>query len=402
MIRDEVREERRQRAVETLGIVESGHEARLDRVTRVARAVFGVPLSSVTVMDHERALFVGRAGFDDPESGRSDTPCSLVTDTGEIVTTDDARLDPRFAHLGAFNDNGLRFYVGHPLRDGSGNVVGSFCLMDAEPRQLSADEMAEFRDLAAWAQVELLADADASAARSTQQALLPAQPLEVEGVRVEGICLPSLSVGGDYYDYGLIGRFVHVAVGDVMGKGVGAAIIGSSVRAACRAASPQVAAGRELGLAVDRIERAVRTDLQRTGTFVTYFHAVLDLDTDELSFVDAGAGLSIIVRADGSVQHLAGTGLPLGLDEQQQHVTETTRLGVGDQLIVMSDGVLDVLDDEFDWALEVGRLATRPATGGADGAGGADGLGLLGSMAALTERRLSRDDVTVVVMDRRA
>jgi serine phosphatase RsbU (regulator of sigma subunit) len=225
---------------------------------------------------------------------------------------------------------------------------------------------------------------------------LPAEPLEVEGVRVEGICLPSLSVGGDYYDYGLVGRFVHVAVGDVMGKGVGAAIIGSSVRAACRAASPQVAAGRELGLAVDRIERAVRTDLQRTGTFVTYFHAVLDLDTDELSFVDAGAGLSIIVRADGSVQHLAGTGLPLGLDEQQQHVTETTRLGVGDQLIVMSDGVLDVLDDEFDWALEVGRLATRPATGGADG------LGLLGSMAALTERRLSRDDVTVVVMDRRA
>jgi sigma-B regulation protein RsbU (phosphoserine phosphatase) len=270
--------------------------------------------------------------------------------------------------------------------------------MDAEPRQLSDDEMAEFRDLAAWAQVELLADADASAARSTQQALLPAAPLEVEGVHVEGICLPSLSVGGDYYDYGLVGRFVHVAVGDVMGKGVGAAIIGSSVRAACRAASPHVSVARELGLAVDLIERAVQTDLQRTGTFVTYFHAVLDLDTDELTFVDAGAGLSIVVRADGTVEHLAGTGLPLGLDDQQ-HVTETTRLDVGDQLIVMSDGVLDVLDDETDWALQVGRLAARSR---ADGADGADGPGLLESMATLTHRRLSRDDVTVVVMERRA
>jgi sigma-B regulation protein RsbU (phosphoserine phosphatase) len=95
------------------------------------------------------------------------------------------------------------------------------------------------------------------------------------------------------------------------------------------------------------------------------------------------------------VEHLAGTGLPLGLDDQQ-HVTETTRLDVGDQLIVMSDGVLDVLDDETDWALQVGRLAARSR------ADGADGPGLLESMANLTHRRLSRDDVTVVVMERRA
>ncbi|ROS57866.1 SpoIIE family protein phosphatase [Frigoribacterium sp. PhB24] len=390
MIRDESREERRQRAVESLGIVESGHEDRLDRVTRVARAVFGVPLSSVTVMDHDRALYVGRAGFDDPESARTDTPCSLVTDTGEVITTDDARVDPRFAHLGAFNDNGLGFYVGHPLLDGSGNVVGSFCLMDAEPRQLSADEMVEFRDLAAWAQVELLAEAEAEASRATQQALLPEHPLDVDGVHVEGLCLPSLSVGGDYYDHGVVGRHVHVAVGDVMGKGVGAAIIGSSVRAACRAAVPGVTDPRALGEAVGRIERAVHNDLQRTGSFVTYFHALLDLDTNELSFVDAGSGLSLIVRADGTVQHLAGTGLPLGLDEQE-HITETTRLDVGDRLIVMSDGVLDVLDDDLDWALEVGRLVTR-----------ADGPGFLASIAELTHRRLSRDDVTVVLMDRRA
>ena len=394
MISDDSREERRQRAVESLGIVETGHVDRLDRVTRVAKALFGVMISSVTVMDHDRALYAGRAGFDDPESGRTDTPCSLVTDTGELVTTDDARVDPRFAHLGAFNDNEFGFYVGYPLIDGSGNVVGSFCLMDAEPRQLSADEMLEFCDLAAWAQVELLADADASEARRTQQALLPDGPLDVEGVHVEGICLPALSVGGDYYDYGLLGRFVHVAVGDVMGKGVGAAIIGSSVRAACRAASPHVAAGRELGLAVDRIARAVQNDLQRTSSFVTYFHAVLDLDTGELSFVDAGSGLSIIVRADGTVQHLAGTGLPLGLDDGGRP-TETTRLGVGDRLIVMSDGVLDVLDDESDWALEVAGLAARPDERHPGR------LGLLEAMTALTHQRLSRDDVTVVVLDRR-
>lgn len=395
-MQESTREIRRQRAVESLGVIDSDRNPRLDRITRMARAIFGVPMSSVTVLDNQRALFLGRDGFDVPVVGRHDTPCHLVIDSGEIISAEDAAADARFDHIEPFRANGLGFYLGHPLLDGSGNVVGSFCVMGFEPRHLDAEQMSEFEDLAAWAQSELLADAEAASASATQQALLPAEPLEIDDVHVEGVCLPSLSVGGDYFDYGVVGRQVHVAVGDVMGKGVGAAILGSSVRAACRAAVPTVSDNRLLGTAVDRIERAVIGDLQRTGSFVTYFHAVLDLDTDELSFVDAGAGLSIIVRADGSVQHLAGTGLPLGLDEQQQHVTETTRLGVGDQLIVMSDGVLDVLDDEFDWALEVGRLATRPATGGADG------LGLLGSMAALTERRLSRDDVTVVVMDRRA
>ena len=93
---------------------------------------------------------------------------------------------------------------------------------------------------------------------------------------------------------------------------------------------------------------------------------------------DNAAYVVSVVVTEGQ---LVGTSLPLG------------RQGV---LIGRGPECTLVLDDEFDWALEVGRLATRPATGGADG------LGLLGSMAALTERRLSRDDVTVVVMDRRA
>jgi len=94
-----IREERRQRAVESLGLNEAGRNAGLDRVTRLACSLFGVAMSSVTVMDHDRALYPGRAGFDSDESPRQDTPCHLVIDSGEVITTDDATSDPRFADI---------------------------------------------------------------------------------------------------------------------------------------------------------------------------------------------------------------------------------------------------------------------------------------------------------------
>ncbi|MDY0947081.1 SpoIIE family protein phosphatase [Frigoribacterium sp. CFBP9039] len=394
-MQESTREIRRQRAVESLGVIDSDRNPRLDRITRMARAIFGVPMSSVTVLDNQRALFLGRDGFDVPVVGRHDTPCHLVIDSGEIISAEDAAADARFDHIEPFRANGLGFYLGHPLLDGSGNVVGSFCVMGFEPRHLDAEQMSEFEDLAAWAQSELLADAEAASASATQQALLPAEPLEIDDVHVEGVCLPSLSVGGDYFDYGVVGRQVHVAVGDVMGKGVGAAILGSSVRAACRAAVPTVSDNRLLGTAVDRIERAVIGDLQRTGSFVTYFHAVLDLDTDELSYVDAGSGLALVVRADGSVEQLMGSDLPLGL-EAQTHETHTIVLLPGDRLVVMSDGVLDVLDDENGWLAEVGGIVAR--SGDAERSDAPD---LVDAIALLARDRIARDDVTLLVLDRR-
>ncbi|PZE76537.1 PP2C family protein-serine/threonine phosphatase [Curtobacterium sp. MCBD17_019] len=385
-----VREDRRQRAVESLGLTEPDRNPRLDRITRIARALFGVMMSSVTVIDRDRALYMGRAGFDDAESGRGDTPCKLVTDTGEVITTDDARLDPRFADIRPFVENGLAFYIGHPLTDASGNVVGSFCLIDKEPRTLSPREMQEFTDLAAWAQEELLAEAEAVRARDTQQALLPERPLVTDEVRVEGVCIPSLGVGGDYYDHGVVGRLVHVAIGDVMGKGTAAAILGAATRAAARTIVPSITDEVSLGAAVDRIERAMTGDLQRTNAFVTYFHATIDLDTGRLAYVDAGAGLSILVRADGTAEQLTGTGLPIGI-LPQPHTAQTTTLYPGDRLVLVSDGVLDVLDDEIVWPDELAGY-TREA---------ADIHALVERIRSLSAERVPLDDVTVVVAEYR-
>ena len=386
----ETRENRRQRAVESLGLTEAVRNPQLDRVARIARATFGVDFSSITVFDNDRALFVGGGGFDAVESPRADSPCQLVVDSGQIVTTDDARTDSRFDNIANIRGADSAFYVGHPLKDAGGNVVGSLCLVDKDPRKLTDQELQVFVDLAGWAQAEMLADAEAVRARDTQQALMPSVPLEQDGFRVAGVCVPANSVGGDCFDYGVVGSLMHVAIGDVMGKGTGAAIIGAAMRAACRAVVPTVQTGAGLGAAVERIEGSMISDLQRTGTFVTYFHAVIDLERAHLHYVDAGTGLALLVREDGSTLQLAGAGLPLGI-QAQEHVTHSLPLRAGDRLVLVSDGLLDIVDDPNDWVDEVDALV-RSADDESDA---------LRRIADLSRARVPIDDVTVVVLEYR-
>ena len=386
----EIRENRRQHAVESLGFTEAVRNPQLDRVSRIARATFGVDFSSITVFDNDRALFVGGGGFEGVEAPRADSPCQLVVDSGEIVTTDDARTDERFDNILNIRGPNSAFYIGHPLKDDAGNVVGSLCLVNQEPRTLTDREMQIFIDLAGWAQDEMLADAEGERARTTQQALLPAAPLEFGGVKVVGMCVSANSVGGDYFDYGPYADLVHVAIGDVMGKGTAAAIIGASTRSACRALVPTVETGDDIGAAVDRIERAVFADLQRTSTFVTYFHAVIDEAAETLNFVDAGAGLSLLVRADGTTEQLVGSGLPLGI-EMQEHETQSRPLSAGDRLVLLSDGVLDIVEDQLDWVAEIDALVRASS----------DGPEALRRIADLSLVRGPVDDVTVVVLEYR-
>jgi hypothetical protein len=385
-----VREARRQRAVESLSLTELTRNPQLDRVARIARTTFGVMFSSITVLDNDRALYVGRGGFDVDQSPRADSPCRLVIDSGEIVKADNARTDRRFDDVANMRGDDLGFYVGHPLVDNSGNVIGSLCLIDKEPRVFTDGEMLAFADLAAWAQDELVADAEAVRARSTQQALLPAAPLERDGFRVDGVCVPANSVGGDYYDYGVSGPFMHIAIGDVMGKGTAAAIIGAATRSACRAVVPTVADAADLGRAVERIERAMIGDLQRTGTFVTYWHAVVDTEAARLSYVDAGAGLALLVREDGTTEQLTGLGLPLGV-EVQEHTTHSRTLRPGDRLVLVSDGLLDIVDDAMTWIEELDVLVR----------GAIDGTDAVRRIAAVSRARVPLDDVTVVVLEYR-
>ena len=383
-------EERRQRAVDSLVLREDAAHDRLDRITRMARIVFDVPLASITILDGDRAWYPSAQGFPGEPTARSETFCARAHDLDEVMVVPDATQVPDFADLPAVRDLSVRFYAGHPLRDHLGNVVGTFCIFDRQPRDLDAEQMVTFRDLAAWAQQELVASAEMSQAGQVQASLLPARAVRFEGWAVDGMCLPALAVGGDFYDFGVTNGVVHLGLGDVMGKGTGAALVGAGVRAALRGTNAAVAAGADLGITATQVARSLLGDLERAESFVTLFEAAIDLEDGYVRYVDAGAGLALLQRASGELLTLGSEDRPFGILPDDHWTEHETTMDPGDRLLVFSDGVLDLLDDPVDWAPEVGALLAQAV----------DLPSALGSIARLARTRTPLDDVTAVAVFR--
>jgi hypothetical protein len=388
-------ESRRQRAIDALGLgvpLEQRRDDRFDRITRLARTVFGTTLASITVLDGDCAWFPSAQGFEPAVMPREDVFCDRTHRVGEVTVVPDATVDPHYSHLPIVAEGGIRFYAGAPLRDPLGNVVGTFCLFDTTPRTLDAEELQTLQDLAAWAQQELVASSEMLRASRVQAAMLPATPIVHRGWHVEGICLPALTVGGDLFDFALTNGVVHVGLGDVMGKGTGAALIGAGVRAAVRSTHPAVVAGADLGTTTHRVARTLHGDLDRGGAFVTLFQCAIDVEDGSMRYVDAGAGLCVVVRADGSVERIVSEDRPIGILDDDTWTEHRTRLDPGDRMLVFSDGLFDLLEDQREWWREVGRLVTDHH----------DPSGTLDAVRDLAASRLNLDDVTAVVVHRSA
>ncbi|MXG91191.1 PP2C family protein-serine/threonine phosphatase [Nocardioides flavescens] len=386
------REERRQRAVEALGLTENVREERFDRITRLARALFDVDASTVTVLDRDRAIYPGAAGYDGTPLPRQETLCDRATSEESLLVVPDATQDPRFDSLDIVTSGVISFYVGAPLRDGAGNVVGVLCAFDSAAKMPSPTQLKAFEDLAVWAQQELVGHAERRGARQVQTSLLPDRPLELDGWDVAGLCLPALAVGGDFYDYGVSHGVLHLGLGDVMGKGTGAALLGAGVRAAIRATHQEVVAGGDLGRSATRVARGLGADLERSGSFATVFEAAVDLCDGTVRSVDAGLGLVLVVRADGSCERQVGRGRPFGVLPDDTWEQQTFHLEPGDRLVVFSDGLLDLVDDQLRWWEPVGAMVGEAA----------DTASLLAHVSALAAAHTALDDVTVLVVHRHA
>ena len=383
-------EQRRQRAVESLGLeipAVRPEDRTLNRITRLAQRIFDVAWTSITVVDGDKAWFPSAQGFGPVTMARSDTFCDRTTRARRFVHVPDARLDPLYADLSAVRDRGIRFYAGVPLRDSFDNVVGVLCLYDTSVRTLDESEVQTLKDLAAWAQQELVAAREMTRAGQVQASMLPPGPIHVDGWTVAGLCQPAMAVGGDLYDYGLSGRVLHIGLGDVMGKGTGAALIGAGVRSAVRATHESVVGGGNLGTLTTQVARSLSRDLERAETFVTLFQAAVDLRRGVMRYVDAGSGLCVLLRADGRLDLLAGEDRPLGVFPGDRWTEHLTRLDPGDRLFLFSDGLLDLLENPDDWVTEVGDLVRRHP----------DVSGLLRELDATTQYG-QVDDVTAVAL----
>lgn len=385
---------RRQRAIDALGLgvpVERRRDDRFDRITRLARNVFGTSLASITVLDGAHAWFPSAQGFDAAVLPREETFCDRTHQIGEVMIVPDAAADPDFAHLPLVASGDIRFYAGAPMRDQLGNVVGTFCVYDSSPRTFDADQVQTLEDLAVWAQQELVASNEMVRAGQVQKAMLPAAAIESDGWHVEGVCLPALTVGGDLFDFALTHGVIHIGVGDVMGKGTGAALIGAGVRAAVRSTHPAVVSGADLGTTTNRVARTLLGDLDRGGAFVTLFQCAIDVTNGTVRYVDAGAGLCVIARADGEIEQVVSNDRPIGILEEDTWTEHRTHLAPGDRMLIFSDGLFDLLEDQKEWWTEVGNLVATHA----------EPARILAAVRDLAVEQVSLDDVTAVAVYRR-
>lgn len=139
-----------------LDVLDTPAEERFDRLTRLARRHFNVPFSMITMIDENRQWFKSAQGHLIPEGPRPDSFCHTTILTDQPLVVQDATQDQRFQQLPAVEgEMGLRFYAGVPLTDTRGNRVGTLCVLDTKPRDLTLEEVADLKDLAALASNEL-------------------------------------------------------------------------------------------------------------------------------------------------------------------------------------------------------------------------------------------------------
>jgi sigma-B regulation protein RsbU (phosphoserine phosphatase) len=183
-----------------------------------------------------------------------------------------------------------------------------------------------------------------SRAAEIQADLLPSQAPIIEGWDLAARCVPANQVGGDFYDWQHLSQGkLSITVGDVMGKGIPAALLMASVRAVLRAVGPSSSPAP----AVQTAASVLATDLTRSGAFVTLFHAQLELATGQLRYVDAGHGYVRLWRARSGIERLPAKGLPLGVLDDEVYEEGVVTMEPGDVLLIYSDGLTESRPDLF-------------------------------------------------------
>jgi len=237
---------------------------------------------------------------------------------------------------------------------------------------------------------ELAMDDELERAAEVQRRLLPRRVPVVPGYDIAGACVPSRSVAGDFFDWYPIPGGLIFTLADVMGKGMGGAILMATMRAVLRGTSGHGTLAEGVGQAAATLAE----DLNETTSFATLFHARLIAATGTVRYVDGGHGLTCIARASGVIDRLTVRGLPVGILPDASWTEGVVVLAPGDSLVAFSDGVLDSFGDASTRAELEGVIST---------------VAHLTQSAVTSEEAVARltslsspqpDDVTVVVVRR--
>jgi sigma-B regulation protein RsbU (phosphoserine phosphatase) len=331
-----------------------------------------------------------------------------VAATGNAVILHDAYDDPRFDRsLDQKTGYRTRSMLCVPIRNRRQRVVGVLQLLNKTngtfgPRDLEflsgiSDHMAIAMENATL-HMELLEkqrmEQELKLGREIQSRLLPSAPVDVRGVELAALSLPCYEVGGDYFDFlELPDGDLGLAIGDVSGKGVSAALIMSSVQAALRVAAP---IEDDLARLVARLNALIFRSASGRK-YATFFFARYTPSTGLLRYVNAGHNPPYIVTAEGLTE-IGSTGRPIGLLPESSYTEGTVSLPQGSTLFLYTDGLNEAADPD---EIEFGNDRLRALfLGQRDAALTRIPSRVLDAVTTFERGAKATDDKTIVVMRR--
>ena len=198
-------------------------------------------------------------------------------------------------------------------------------------------------------------------AANVQRRMLPAQRPDIDPFDIAAAWIPSVELSGDFYDFMLADDQLGLVVGDVVGKGVPAALLMSAVRASLRAHADE---GYEVHQVLDRVNRDICRDT-RPEEFATIWYAKANPTSLMLAYASAGHDVPILAKPHPGrateIRRVEGGGLIAGVDPAHRYETMSVQLEAGDVLVMFTDGVTDALDfggNRFGRNRLIGAIAT--------------------------------------------
>jgi sigma-B regulation protein RsbU (phosphoserine phosphatase) len=354
-------------AVHRYHILDTPPDGTFDRFTALAARVLNVPIAVVSVVDRDRIWFKSRHGLDLAEVPRDAGLCASAILGDGLYVLPDATLDPvALTNPLVAGELGLRFYAAAPLRTSDGYNLGTLCVLDAQPRTLTASEMETLRDLADLVvrELEVRLEAREEAARQSkaqelvlvdkrhsedilralQVAVLPPCLPRIPGTELAVAYRPAEGspVGGGFYDvFALPAGEWAISIGDVCGKDSRAAGVSAAARYSLRAAAVLHDTPAQM-LDVLNATLLLEAPLE-DARYCTAIAARLRPDGEafRLTVASAGHPLPRILRADGSVEAVGGAGMLAGCFEGANFSERSVALAEGDAVVFFTDGLTE-------------------------------------------------------------
>jgi sigma-B regulation protein RsbU (phosphoserine phosphatase) len=178
--------------------------------------------------------------------------------------------------------------------------------------------------------------------RRIQSDMLPREPMSFGLTEVQGVSIPAREVGGDFFNYFALGNGqVALMVGDVSGKGVGAALLMANIQASLRT---RLAMGQTLAAIAEAIDNDMAAS-SGTRLYVTLFLGIFDPATRMLDYVNAGHNPQFVLRPNKPLERMTATGIPMGLLAGRGYNHRQVQLDRGDLLFFYTDGCVETEND---------------------------------------------------------